>query len=121
VGLGGSTVSAGSFGAATGNTTVGCLAGSFIVPSPHIVVIGLLATDAQALSDADLATTEAELLDNLAQGRDLDSGLSVLAPTTYWDARDVDYISNTWAARGAGTVLTRVGNVQRFGRAGRST
>lgn len=84
-------------------------------------VAGVLHTDSQALNAAALAAAVAQVMENVEQGRDLDSGLAALAtplaPEHYWDAADIVVgtpaaARASWPDRIGALNLTRNGAVQ---------
>jgi hypothetical protein len=77
-------------------------------------VIGLIASNAQALTIAEMASAEASLKNDLEEGRLFDT--SFLAMPYYWDARDIDYINGTWINRAgpSSTTLNITGKLEPY-------
>jgi len=114
----GNTAAAASTGGYTASARVLAVNGEGSAqPLRDYVTIALLMTDSEARSDAEMQTDLATLLDNLRQGRDLDTALG-MTPELYWDARDWRGPGTDWEDRVASTPLTPSGEPEFFSVAG---
>lgn len=84
------------------------------LPETQAAIIAALATDAQALSFAQMQAIELSIISDLEQGKRIDIS-SLNAPVYYWDARDIHRkINGDWYNCGSGAeeVLKETGETQ---------